>query len=40
MIERIGKAIAVADGADFEADQARYLRLAHEAASRARRSST
>jgi hypothetical protein len=28
MIKQIGQAIAVADGADFEADQARYLRLA------------
>jgi hypothetical protein len=28
MIERIGQAIAVADGADFQADQARYRRLA------------
>jgi hypothetical protein len=28
MIKQIGKAIAVADGADFEADQARYLGLA------------
>jgi hypothetical protein len=28
MIERIGQAIAVADGADFRADQARYRRLA------------
>jgi hypothetical protein len=28
MIERIGQAIAVADGADFQADQGRYRRLA------------
>ena len=28
MIERIGQAIAVADGADFQADQVRYSRLA------------
>jgi len=28
MIERIGQAIAVADGADFQADQVRYRRLA------------
>jgi len=28
MIEQVGQAIAVADGADFEADQTRYLRLA------------
>jgi hypothetical protein len=28
MIERIGQAIAVADGADFQADQIRYRRLA------------
>jgi hypothetical protein len=28
MIECIGQAIAVAEGADFEADQARYRRLA------------
>jgi hypothetical protein len=27
MIERIGQAIAVADGADFQADQGRYRRL-------------
>ena len=28
MIERVGQAIAVADGADFRADQIRYRRLA------------
>jgi hypothetical protein len=28
MIERIGQAIAAADGADFQADQVRYRRLA------------
>ena len=28
MIERIGQAIAVADGADFQVDQVRYRRLA------------
>jgi hypothetical protein len=28
MIERIGQAIAAADGANFQADQARYRRLA------------
>ena len=28
MIERVGQAIAVADGADFQADQTRYRRLA------------